>query len=130
MGFMKKIAVGRQTGGFMQTRRGTRPLRVDTLLNRETSVPDSHKDFWVETPSEESDAHDIFAEGLARTEGEEFGAENEPKIDPILSRIAKESSQQVVHPKAEELRKQLRKIQKRVGYKQPEMLNDEWMYEG
>lgn len=87
---MRKVAVGRQTGGFMQTRRGTRPLRVDTLLNRESSAPDSHKDLWVETPTEESSASDMFAEGLAHTEGEEFGAEPEPKIDPILSRIAKE----------------------------------------
>lgn len=130
MGFMKKIAVGRQTGGFMQTRRGTRPLRIETLLNKETSVPESHKDIWVETPSEESDAHDIFAEGLAQTEGEEFGAEPEQKIDPILSRIAKEGAQQSAYPKTEELRRQLKKIQKRVGYKQPEMVNDEWMYEG
>lgn len=89
MGSMKKVAVGKQTGGFMQTRRGTRPLRVDTLLNRDSSVPDSHRELWVETPTEESDATEAFAEGLVRTEGEEFGGRPEPKIDPILSRIAR-----------------------------------------
>ena len=93
MGSMEKTAVGKQTGGFMKTRSGTRPLRVDTLLDRPSSSPDSHQELWVETPTEESDAPDAFAEALAHTEGEEFGAEPEPKIDPILSRIAKEDGQ-------------------------------------
>jgi len=186
MGFMKKIAVGRQTGGFMQTRRGTRPLRVDTLLNKEVSVPDSHKDFWIETSAIESEAPDIFAEGLAHTEGEEFGAEPQPKIAPELSRIAKEAAssskgpslgtilaKQVIPdvipdiaiivarkrknknkqvgnsikphsikkqgqaasfgPSADKLRAELRKIKNRVEsgnqHRQPEMLDDAWMYE-
>lgn len=109
---MKKTAVGSQSGGFMQTRRGTRPLRVDTLLNRDGSAPDSHKELWIETPTEESEASDMFAEGLARTEGEEFGAEPEPKIDPILSRIAKEAGRHKAELRTHLLPQQRRVVRK------------------
>lgn len=89
---MEKIAVGKQMGGFTQARRGTRPLRVTTLLDRDASTPDSHRELWVEKKQEESEAPDAFACALAAEEGEEFGGKEEPKVDPVLSRIAKEGA--------------------------------------
>jgi hypothetical protein len=121
---MKKIAVGKQTGGFMKTRIGTRPLRVDTMLDRDSSTPDSHKELWVETPPEESAATDAFAEALAGTEGEEFGGEPERRIDPILGRIAKEGQIDV-----KKHRKKLEAIRRRIGVKEPPAHDDEWLYE-
>lgn len=90
---MRKESVGASTGGFMKSRKGIRPIRVSTLLNKEVDIPDSHKDAWVETPVEESDAYDSFFESLAKEEGEEFGADPEQRIDPILSSIAKEGAE-------------------------------------
>lgn len=102
---MEKVAVGRQTSKFMQTRSGIRPLRVDTLINKQSEVPDSFKELWIETPAEASSAPDSFEEGFAHLEGEEFGAEPERKIDPVLNRIAKEAA---------ELKTKLLPYQKRV----------------
>lgn len=65
---MEKGAVGKQIGGFMQTRSKTRPYRVDTLLQ---------KDFNT-TPSEAfhnpiHDAERKYEQSLAVDEGgEEF----------------------------------------------------------
>lgn len=94
---MKKISVARQIGGFMKSRLGTRPLRVSTLLDREQDAPDSHKELWDEKLPEESEAADNFAQSLAAEEGVEFGGEPPRTIDPILSRIAKESASKPRH---------------------------------
>lgn len=103
---MDKIGVGKQTSSFMQTRKGVRPIRVETLLAK-----DNQAEPWVETSYSDSDASRSFTEGLAHMEGEEFGAEPEPRIDPILNRIAKEGS---VDPK---LTSQLLPHQRRVVQK-------------
>ncbi len=35
---LEKISVSMREAGFMQSRRGTRPLRVDTLVNRQSKI--------------------------------------------------------------------------------------------
>ena len=62
---MEKDAVGRQMGGFMQTRARTRPYRVDTLLS---------KDLHSKLPSDvlEDPVHDAerkYEQSMAADEG-------------------------------------------------------------
>lgn len=65
---MEKKAVGKQMGGFMQTRAGTRPYRVETLLGKELSKKPSEV---LHDPVH--DAERKYEQSLAADEGgEEF----------------------------------------------------------
>lgn len=64
---MDKLAVGKQTGGFMQTRSGTRPYRIETLLSKDDSKrPSDFMDSSKPTPEQQ------FSESLAGDVSEEF----------------------------------------------------------
>lgn len=72
---MEKRAVGKQMGGFMQTRAGIRPHRVDTLLE---------KDLHSRRPSDvladpTHDAESKYGAALAVDEGDEFKKEGAAK---------------------------------------------------
>jgi len=97
---MEKDAVGKQMGGFMQTRAGARPYRVDTLLG---------KDLHSKTPSEVlhdpvHDAEEKYGAWLAGGEGDEFkkeGAELKSTLLPhqqrVVDKIRKQPGLVVAH---------------------------------
>lgn len=72
---MKKQAVSTRTGGFMQTRKGTRPLHVETLLRRKT--PESASNVFEPMPAPERS----FEQSLATTAGEEFQPEQQKEAE-------------------------------------------------
>ncbi len=80
---LKKQAVGYRSGGFMQVRRGTRPLHVETLLRRKT--PESAANIFE--PARPTTTDKTFEQSLAATAGEEFQpAEAEEKVASISER--------------------------------------------
>jgi len=68
----EKTAVGKQTGGFQQTRKGIRPYRVDTLTKKQIDQRPSEQ-FEADSPSKPQEE---FESSLAATAGEEFEKES------------------------------------------------------
>lgn len=93
---MEKQAVGKQTGGFMQTRKGRRPIRADNLIAKGGKKP---SEAWNEMPAEDSKAGDTFlsemASGDTTDEFNKVGADQKEAIKRRLratSLIAKRDS--------------------------------------
>lgn len=85
---MKKKAVGKQIGGFMQTRIKTRPLHVDTLLTRKDERKPGDV-FRAGVEQEEKDtALKNFESNLAALEGPEF--QKVSSVDPRLIKSEQE----------------------------------------
>lgn len=77
---MEKDAVGKQTGGFMQSRKKTRPYRVDTLLQRKDGRKPT--DLISDEPNESNEpgkAAGDFEASLAGLAGDEFKKESGSK---------------------------------------------------
>lgn len=77
MNEMKKQAVSSRTGGFMQTRRGTRPLHVETLLRRPGPTSAANV-FEPTTPTEPVRS---FEQSIAATAGDEFQPEQQKEAE-------------------------------------------------
>jgi hypothetical protein len=91
---MEKQAVGVRTGGFMQTRRGTRPLHVETLLRKKS--PESAANYFE--PVAPTEPTKNFEQSLAATAGDEFQPEQQEK-DAELRRDTTKDRPTPVDPK-------------------------------
>lgn len=95
MGVMKKEAVGVRTGGFMQVRRGTRPLHVETLLRRKGHDSAAN----VFEPDAPTATDKTFEQSLAATAGDEFQpAEQGPEKEAELRRDTVDEKSTPVSP--------------------------------